>query len=304
MYFEGYKKIEIVVGYKCNQNCKFCSIKFRDYEKSFSQIIEEIDKAAKENAYEINFTGGEPTLRKDLFKLISYAQKKAKIVRITTNGEILSYEKYTKKLVESGLKGAIFSLHSSNPKIHDFLTNVNGSWKLCIKGIKNLSKFQNQLISINTVITKLNYKDLPNLESFLSENFEIKTHCIIFPTIEGNLLKNLYLLPSYEEVAPYVIKALEIARKNGVIAWAFNIPPCYLPGYEKATSIMNYKTKIYWEKDVTDLDKKKKEGNIKLSECKSCKIKVLCQGIPTRYIKKFGPPKIKPIKKDNILPPK
>lgn len=292
------EKIEIIVGFRCNQNCKFCSIKFKNYLKPYQQIVEEIDKAAKQNPYEINFTGGEPTLRKDLPELIRYASEKVKLVRITTNGEMLSYKRYVKKLVESGLGGAIFSIHSSDPKIHDFLTSVNGSWKLCVKGIENLSQYPNQVIGMNTVITKVNYKDLPRLERFLVDNFTFQTHCMIYPTIEGNLIQNLYLLPSYEEVSPYAIKALEVAKSHGVVAWVFNVPACYLPGHERSSSIMEYKTKIYWESEITDLDKKKREGNEKLDACKSCRIRDVCQGIPRIYIKMFGPPKVNPIKRE------
>ena len=290
-------KVEIIVGFQCNQNCKFCSIKYKNYYKPFEQIIREIDEAAKENPYEINFTGGEPTLRKDLPELIKYASEKVEMVRITTNGEMLSYEKYTKKLVDSGLGGAIFSIHSSKERIHDFLTSVKGGWRLSIKGIRNLSKYVSN-IGINSVITTLNYKDLPELEKFLVKNFKIVTHCIIYPLIEGNLLKNMYLLPKYEEVKPYVLEALDIAISNGIVAWAFNIPPCFLPAHEKDSSIMKYSTKMYWENEVTDLDEKKKEKNIMLEECNRCELKDLCPGIQVRYIRKFGKPPVKPIREE------
>jgi len=101
--------------------------------------------AVKERPYEINFTGGELTIRKDIFDIISYDKGKVKNVRITTNGRLLSYKWFTKKIVDAGLTGAIFSLHGIDAKTHDYLTSANGSFEQIIKGLENLSELVNDI---------------------------------------------------------------------------------------------------------------------------------------------------------------
>ncbi|MCD6367902.1 MAG: radical SAM protein, partial [Candidatus Aenigmarchaeota archaeon] len=182
-------KVEIVVGFLCNNNCMFCSVGNRNFNKSTEQIKMDIDRAVKENPNEINFTGGEPTIRKDIFELVKYASEKVSDVRITTNGRMLSKKSFTKKIVKSGLTGAIFSIHSPYPKVHDYLVQVNGAFIQAINGLKNLKKFTDK-IDVNIVINNLNYRSLHKLTEMLFSKYNVRSICFIYPDIDGNLLEN------------------------------------------------------------------------------------------------------------------
>lgn len=77
---------------KCNARCKHCFIDFNDpktFEDELTLVeIEKISKEVGDSLYNINLTGGEPFLRKDLFEimLLFYCNAKVKSVFITTNG--------------------------------------------------------------------------------------------------------------------------------------------------------------------------------------------------------------------------
>ncbi len=286
------RKIEIVVGFKCNNNCKFCSIGERDFNKTTKQIKKDIDRAILEKPKEINFTGGEPTIRKDILELIEYTKGKVDDIRVTTNGRMFSYKKFTEKAVSYGLTGAIFSIHGHKPELHDYLTSVKGSFNQAISGLKNLSDLVDN-ISINVVITSKNYKALPEITKFLIDRFSIRSFCFIYPTIDGNLKKNMFLLASYEDTVSYVEKAMEIASKRNVVSWPLNIPPCFL---KKQIYQMELSTKMYWPDLDTDLDEKIKENKVKLDECKKCKLFNTCSGIPEDYLKVKKIVKLNPIK--------
>lgn len=280
-------KVEIVVGFLCNSNCLFCSVGKRNFNKTTEQIKKDIDRAILENPREINFTGGEPTIRKDIFELVNYAKGRINEIRITTNGRMFSSSDFTKKIVESGLTGAIFSIHSPYPKIHDYLVQVNGAFDQAIKGLKNLRRFTND-IDVNIVINKLNYKSLPKLTDMLFNKFDVRSICFIYPDIDGNLLKNLWLVPRYGEIKNFLHRALDIVRKHKKTAWSLNIPPCFFEGYEEYSSLYELKTKMFWPNQDTDLDEKRKEGKVKIDACKECKYNSACPGISKKYVDLYG----------------
>ena len=62
---------------KCNYHCPFClSGDVDDYEMPIENIKKIIDELAESNVVRIDFTGGEPMLRKDFCDIISYAALK------------------------------------------------------------------------------------------------------------------------------------------------------------------------------------------------------------------------------------
>jgi len=288
------KKIEIVLGFACNNNCKFCSVGRRNTNRTTSDIKKEISRAIKEDPYELNFTGGEPTIRKDIFELVKYAKSKIDKIRVTTNGRMFYYKDFTKKIVKCGLTGAIFSIHGDKPEIHDYLSSVNGAFEQAIKGIENLSEYSSD-ISINTVITTKNYKSLPNMVNFLINKFNIGSFCFIYPEIDGTILFHKELIVEYEKVSPIIEKLIDITKKNNIPAWVMNIPACFLTPKIRNLAFMKLRTKMYWPDMDTDLDSKKAEDRIKMKDCEKCKFYNICKGIPKKYIKIKNLKKIKPI---------
>jgi MoaA/NifB/PqqE/SkfB family radical SAM enzyme len=289
-------KIEIVTGFSCNQNCKFCSVRRGNFDKTTEQVKEDIDRAVKENPKEINFTGGEPTIRRDIFELIEYVKSKGlKERRVTTNGRLFSYENFTHKIVDNGLTGAIFSIHAPNAELHDYLTQVRGSFEQAIKGLENLREFSSE-IDVNVLINTKNYKSLPELAEFLIDKYDIRAMCLIFPTIDGNLLKNLYLVPTYNEIKKYLHKTIDVIKDRGKTGWTLNMPICFFEGYELYSSVGELKTKMFWPEQDTTLDEKRKEDKVKLKVCEECKYRLVCHGVPKDYIGLKGGEGIKGVK--------
>ena len=292
-------KIEIVTGFSCNNNCRFCSVGNRNFDKNTYQMKQDIRKAAETTRKEINFTGGEPTIRKDIFELIEYARSFGfEEIRVTTNGRMFSYEDFTKKIVFSGLTGAIFSIHAHTAKLHDYFTCVSGSFDQAIEGWKNL-KNNGGLIDNNVVITTKNYRFLPELAEMLIKN-DVRGVCLIYPTIDGNLLKNLELVPAMNEAAPFIHKAIDIIDQNQKTAWCLNMPVCFMSGYEKYSELMELRTKMIWPNLETNLDEKRKEGRFHVNVCSECKFRMVCAGVPKKYLDLKGDKNIMPVKGDLI----
>ncbi|MEM0360629.1 MAG: radical SAM protein [Candidatus Diapherotrites archaeon] len=286
-------KIEIVLGAACNNNCLFCSVhKSRNF-KQLEQVKKEVI-SAKGRAEEICFTGGEPTIRKDIFEIVHFAKEQGfQKISVTTNGRMFSDKNFTEQMLESGLNSAIFSIHGADKETHDFLTQVNGCFSELMQGIKNFKEKGGE-IRANIVINALNFKQLPAIVKKVLA-FKPKMFCLIFPSIDGNLSQNKHLVPAYSKTAPYLLKAIEIAEKGSAGVWALNVPPCIIP--QKAdNTVCELKTEVYWFEGKTSLDKQILKGKKKLAECKKCILEKKCFGVEKAYLKEKGENEFKAIK--------
>jgi len=164
------------LGYSCNNDYIHCFLPFQDnppYDKDIKKIRQELEKSSERGVDTVSLTCGEPTIRKDIFELVKYASDLGyHDIQIQTNGRMFSYKKFAKNAVSCELTCVIFSIHGHIPELHDYLTNVKGSFNQAISGLKNLSDLVDN-ISINIVITSKNYKTLPEITKFLVNRFDI-----------------------------------------------------------------------------------------------------------------------------------
>ncbi len=151
----------------CNQKCIHCyaadQVYSEEKELSTQEWKQVLDKCRKIGIPQITFTGGEPTLRDDLFELIKYARWF--VTRLNTNGIKLTKE-YCKGLVDAELDGLQITFYSNDEDIHNKL--VGGKhYQETIAGIKNALEVGLNP-SINTPLCTLN-KDYVSTLKFLHD---------------------------------------------------------------------------------------------------------------------------------------
>ena len=72
------KKTVLFLWYSCNNNCLFCRNSHKRKkikDKSTLEIKKDIITAKKEGSDYLELIGGEPTIRKDIFNIVSFAKK-------------------------------------------------------------------------------------------------------------------------------------------------------------------------------------------------------------------------------------
>lgn len=94
---------------RCNLRCEYCTV----YKNPSEELDEEgckkvIDRIAEMKVAVISFTGGEPLLRKDIFRLIDHAKSKEMLVKISSNGT-LSRQIYS-ELMKTGIDSINISM--------------------------------------------------------------------------------------------------------------------------------------------------------------------------------------------------
>lgn len=298
------KRLDLKVGFSCNNNCIFCAQAHkRNFgDRTTEEIKKLLEEGLKDSCDEVVFTGGEPTIRNDLIELVEYAKTLGyKVIQIQTNGRRFYYQKFVEKIIEAGATEFAPAIHGHNEIIHDIQTRSKGSFKQTFNGIKNLKDY-GQYIITNTVITKINYKYLPEIADMLIK-LEVNQFQFAFVHPIGNAWKYFELVvPRKKDVVPYLIKALDLAIDVGykpgeVMVEAF--PPCLMPGYEAFCSefyippaeVMDFEQKI------EEFEKwRKNEGKLKFPQCNECKFKNICEGPWREYVWKYGPNEFQPIK--------
>lgn len=146
-YTEAYKtnqlgSLTIELISSCNLKCKHCYIpENQEFLLDFEKVIELIDQAYGLGVLDLLLTGGEILLRSDLLDIVKYARSKHLRVSIMSNATLI-----TEELVESLSKLYIseFSttLFSTDEKINDSITQINGSTKKILNSLMLLKKYR------------------------------------------------------------------------------------------------------------------------------------------------------------------
>ncbi|MEM3642182.1 MAG: radical SAM protein, partial [Candidatus Bathyarchaeia archaeon] len=155
---------------RCQNNCIHCYAggPHETSELSTEQWKEVIDRLKQIGVFILTFTGGEPTLRKDLPQLLLYAQNNGMVTGLVTNGRKLKDKAYVETLEKAGLDFVQVTIESHKPKIHDLMTTTKGSWRETVAGIKNAVQTQ-IYVTTNTTLSKHNAADFLETISFLKK---------------------------------------------------------------------------------------------------------------------------------------
>ncbi|MCX6802454.1 MAG: radical SAM protein [Candidatus Diapherotrites archaeon] len=299
------KKTSILLGYECNNNCRFCYCgSKRDLQPmTTAEAKKQIELGRKRGSKFVDFLGGEPTIRKDIFELLRHAKKTGyETISVTTNGRMLSKPAFAREAVNAGLNSAVFSIHGHTAELHDYLTRCKGSFSQLANGMRNFRKESGGYLCTNTVIVKPNISFLPKIAekaiSLGADGLEF-----IFPHPRGNAYENFEeLVPRLEELIDVVPKTIRAGRKNGIKHVYFRyVPYCYMSCNLPFLSERIAKGSLEEEHigpEFQDLEVEKNRalhGRVKGRQCMGCKYFNSCEGIFKEYAEKRGFEELVPV---------
>lgn len=156
------KRCEMIITEYCNFKCPYCrGLKPEIYgnrklkQLSLDEIKQNIDYWCENEPLEnIRFSGGEPTLHKNIVEVIEYAKFIGiKRIAISTNGSN-KFELY-EKLVNAGVNDFSISLDADCASDGDMMAGyVEGSWNVVVENIKKLSELT--YVTVGVVLTPEN----------------------------------------------------------------------------------------------------------------------------------------------------
>ena len=222
---------EIAVTYRCNNKCRFCYA-FSPYRESGEMTTEEVKQVIDiivDDAHvpSLSFTGGEPTLREDLFELISYARSRGLRVNLITNGIRCHDKEFVARLVEAGLHSAQVSIEGPDAETHDYIVGVPGAFAKTVQGIKNLRE-TDIYTHCNTTICRPNLDKLESLVDFHADELKLtyfSMNMVIYTGTAAKLQEELQV--KYSEIKDIVKRVKKRANKKGIqFVWYAPTPVC------------------------------------------------------------------------------
>ncbi len=142
-------------AWKCNQKCRFCYAAGEEMGKTEELPTADwyriIDRLREAHVPMLTFTGGEPTQRADLAKLIDYA--KWFVTRVNTNGVLLT-DKLVSDFKAAGLDSLQVTLYSHSAAVHNDLTGAS-HFEDTVAGIRR-AVTAGLDVSVNTPLCKKN----------------------------------------------------------------------------------------------------------------------------------------------------
>jgi len=121
----------------------------------------------------IAFSGGEPTLREDLFELVKFVADEypLKSTALMTNGLKLADPNYVKKIKESSLIRVIFSFNGFSDKDYEETNNAK-ILDIKLKALKNLKEFKVSTSISSTILRGINEKEIKPIVEYVMDNLD------------------------------------------------------------------------------------------------------------------------------------
>lgn len=191
--------VQIILTHKCNLRCCHCLLpSYRnqllsttDYKQIFGQLY------LHGNEF-VNFSGGEPFVRKDIIDIFKKAVQSGIDYGFNTNGTLIDQEKVD-RLKEIPPNDISVSLYGHNQKLHELVTQSEGSFKKSLNAIK-LFVNAGFSVTIKTMVTKFNVKHIGSIAKFVRDIGvnKIVFDSTIFRKNDGNETPLKYRVDNYE----------------------------------------------------------------------------------------------------------
>ncbi len=289
------KRVDVKVWFACNNHCNFC-VQWDKRYKFKPRSLDEIKDILKNEyiawARWVVFTGWEPTVHPNLIDCVIFAKSLWFIsIQIQSNWRNFAKLDYVEDLIKAGVTEFSPSIHWFNAITHDTQVWANWAWEEVIKWLINLRKLK-QIVIINSVVTKLNYEEIPELAALLIKLW-VSQFQFAFVHILWSADKNKEtVVPKKTYAIPYIKKALDLWKKSWVVCMTEAIPFCLMQWYEWAIAEYNFmpETTVVDAEYRTEsyADYRWSEWKAKWEECKKCSKNNICEGPWKEYPLIYG----------------
>jgi len=153
------------ITHRCNLSCLHCYSSEQREELTTTEVYHVLDKLSTAGIGMIDFGGGEPLLRTDIFDILTYSKQLELYTSISTNGTLFD-ENCVKHLKTLNIDHVCISLDGAKPETHDHIRDKKGTYEKAISGIKNCVN-AGITTQISTVFMNSNINELRDIYTLL-----------------------------------------------------------------------------------------------------------------------------------------
>lgn len=285
--FDHTRYVSSTLEFRCNLKCVHCMIE-DTMDRLVPQSPEQLQALLAHNAAHrkwsgLILTGSEITLHRDLPEWARRARQSGfEHVRIQTHGMRLAQASYCEELIDAGVDEFFVSVTAADAASHDAITQVPGSFDKTLHGLELLDAHDHVTTITNTVVTALNFTQLPRLVERLAplRRLAQMEFWFYFPMSEQD---DKGLIASHVEALPHLRAAIAALRTAGRGIEVKNFPECLL-GADRDV-LYNDQPALFIDPAFwTEFDRNGFHQCVYRDRCASTQ----CLGLNSAYIEKYG----------------
>lgn len=285
--------------YRCTNRCRFCRVDGHRgvvEDMTLERAVRLLRDARNLGVEMILFSGGEPTLRADLPRLVRSATAMGLRWGLITNGRRLAIPDYRNALLALGLAYVHTSLHGARPETHDHIVQCAGHAEVldALRGLRD----SGVEVHVNTVITRTNLAELQAISDLLAGLAPL-THKVCLMEPRG-------LFEAHEQeliVRPEVAARIAVAtarrareRYEGAGLWTEveGFPHCQVPP-DLAAGLHTHNIHYMCEGFEDQFFPTDHGARTFPPPCARCAARDSCPGVYLGYAERFGPVGLRPL---------
>ncbi len=167
-----------IVNEICNYKCRYCECwRLPEYKTEMS--IEEWQKAIRDlidfrGKFHIEFSGGEPYLKKGFLDLIEFCHAQGLQWGVTTNGSAFNAKAVVARTIAARPFNINISIDSKRAEIHNYTRGIEDSLEKLTSAIGNIAQARREQglsfpIIIKPVVTRANFRYLAEMVDWIQE---------------------------------------------------------------------------------------------------------------------------------------
>ncbi|MBR57703.1 MAG: hypothetical protein CMH54_06545 [Myxococcales bacterium] len=293
--------LEISADYSCNNRCIGCySVLDTNDGMDTREAFEVLQMGRRRGARNLWMGGGEPTLRRDLTKILAQARRLGyERIKLQTNGMLLAYPAYLNKCVEAGLTEINFAIKGVNAQSHDRLTRTPGCFDLMVKGMEEAAR-ADLFMEGDILVYRSNMDEIPEMIRFYTDLGLSRYNLWLFSATDAGNKDLTRQVPRISEVMPFIMEAMDLGLSDRPdFISSLHTPPCTIPKSHRACQfhaadldllVANPNNYSFW------LEESPIEGGHYFDRCRDCVEKPDCGGARIDYVRVHGDEEFQPTK--------
>lgn len=294
--------IDIIMGYDCNVQCDYCTItrEMRSRNMTAAQIAEALGKAAQAGVHEAAFGGGEPTMRKDLVKLVRLARGLGFTkIKISSNGLMYSYPEYVDALLAAGANQFNLAIMGWSSDAYRRIMGEARHFDLVRRGVANLVA-RDAFVVADCIMKNDTYQELESSVEYWAE-LGVEQFVFWLVSLTDRNHDHPESLVPVTQMRPHMNRAFDLGRQRGIGVWSRHIPRCMLPGYhDHVWDVRRDKVLVVTPESTFWLSESRITANRFVDKCEQCAARGQCMGIREDYLAAVGDGEVEPLQ--NQLP--
>jgi MoaA/NifB/PqqE/SkfB family radical SAM enzyme len=281
--------LDVILGYDCNLACDYCTITpaMRTRSLAAPALLAAMRRGRALDYDRIAFTGGEPTIRRDLVGLIKAARSLGyRDVKLQSNG-LLFTPANVARLIDAGVSRFHVSIHAHRPDAYDVLVRRAGSFAAMAEGLRT-AVGSGLPVVVDAIVKTDTYPHLPAAIEWVADQGVGEVHLWYVSLTDGNR-DNLASLPAMTDAVPSMREAMALARARGIEIRSLHVPRCLLgDDWQHAWDPGAQRVMVVTPEASFELSESRLAGQTQVPACAGCRFEAICPGIRPDYLEQFG----------------